>query len=1031
VNRPLSFCRQKGSICKTIFLLATLAFCGGQSYSQKTSLIQQAIEKAIHERDLEKAISYSDDAISLAKQSGVDSLLVKAFSCKGRVYYKQFKYNEAVQYVEQAIQILRQLDMPKYLVTQLNFLGDVHWYAGRYDQAVELYKEGLTINELIKDEVSRAKSLSNIADYYRQVSNYPVSLEYYFKAIAVSEASGSSEYLGAVYNNMAEVFVQLGDYNRSLDYYFKSLGYVPSEDSLNLAISLSNIGETYLMLDNLELAWEYLNKAIAIYEKNDFKLAHTYCLGVIGKYYMRTGEPEKATKKLLQAVKLAEEIGELRFQAFNYNELGDVSRDQHDFNAAFNFYQKALNLYSGINSPAGETGVTRKIGALKLLVGDYDVAENLLLKSKTASVRLGLKEELKECYLLLAKLMEIKGRLPESLEYYKNYIHLRDSLYSMANIGNAAKAHALFTIEKMEQENELLREKEVLQTKVIAEQRSVTLLVIIVLALSVITIGLIYRSRQINLKARRLLHEKNAEILSQKEKLEEADEMKSKFFANISHELRTPLTLMVGMIDLLRDNKETLKSRSAVENLNIAHRNASQLSKLVDEILDLAKLDSSVLHLNTKPVAMEPFLHRLVYTFDSLAARNEISIQFQYNSHPDLYLTIDEQKIEKVINNLLFNAIKFTPERGAIQVMFNEVNSSYRLTVKDNGIGIPAADVPFVFDRFYQAGNKALRSASGTGIGLSLVKELIELHGGNVTVESVEKLGTSFHINFPTGLKIEPITETGSDATDVMPALLFSEMQMVKYRVLLVEDHTEMQTYVAGLLENTCTIFKASNGAEALDFLVKQPVDLIISDIMMPKLDGYGLLSKLKTNEALRNVPVIMLTARAAEQDKLMALRMGVDDYLVKPFNALELKARVANLLENSKSRKAWKSQLEKDDEPKPLIPETYEAPTLPIDRLRQFVEQRIKDSTLAVGVLADHLAMSERQLYRYLGEVSGFTPANFIKEVRLQHAFQLLQQGKVSKVAELAVRVGFDNPAYFSKVFFQRFGKRPAEMLG
>jgi signal transduction histidine kinase/DNA-binding response OmpR family regulator len=583
---------------------------------------------------------------------------------------------------------------------------------------------------------------------------------------------------------------------------------------------------------------------------------------------------------------------------------------------------------------------------------------------------------------------------------------------------------------KENENNALAKENEIRKIQASADRTTRialgTTLVFFVL-LAVTTASGYYRTKTKNTQLSQQkseIEQANVLITQQAEQLKEAANTKSKFFANVSHELRTPVTLVNGMLEMMQQGSPEGKWR---DRLDIALANSRRLQTLVNEVLDLVKPGTEQAVINKKQVTLLPLLNRIIYSFESLLVKKSIRLEVQLSALKDLQLPLDEDKFEKIINNLIYNAIKFNREGGWIKVEGRLSASTERvmIEVSDSGTGIPESEQPYVFERFYQSSTTETENGQGLGIGLSLVKELTLLHGGDVSLRSKLNEGSVFTVSLPT--KGEDLAADTEDETLPAEAIqLFPGKYDKTPAILLVEDNAEMRYYLREILGDRVTTHETANGSEALVWLKTNTPDLIISDVMMPEMDGYEFLSQLKSDAALRSIPVVMLTARASEEDRLQGLRLGVDDYIVKPFNAQELKIRMHNLLTNQLIRRQWQ---EKPAEPEELLP----SPTtneIFIKKVAQLVESRASDATLGVPDLAEHLALSERQLYRTTGSLTGMTPAQLIKEIRLKIAFKLLMDKKVTKVSALAAQVGFDNSAYFSQQFLARFGKRPVEFL-
>ncbi|HEX8059503.1 MAG TPA: response regulator, partial [Cyclobacteriaceae bacterium] len=407
-----------------------------------------------------------------------------------------------------------------------------------------------------------------------------------------------------------------------------------------------------------------------------------------------------------------------------------------------------------------------------------------------------------------------------------------------------------------------------------------------------------------------------------------------------------------------------------------------------------------------------------------LLVKKKIELRYEANAIEGVEVDVDDDKFEKIINNLVYNAVKFNHEGGWIKVSARRTDKMVIIQVADSGTGIAEKELPYIFDRYYQSATTDRLQSQGIGIGLSLVREFTVLHGGDVNVTSTLNEGSCFTIQLPVSTsestRTEP-PESGIEAIDIT----FDNFAH-KPLILIVEDNEEMRYYLKEILGGHVATSEAHNGRRALEFLKNHKPDLIISDVMMPEMDGYEFLSHLKSSTSLRAIPVVMLTARAAEEDMLQGLSLGVDDYIIKPFSARELKIRIHNLLTNQEIRKEW-NQKPMEQEETPAAPTENE---MFVEKVRVFVEQNASNANLGIGDLGDYLAMSERQVYRRAATLTGMTPGQLIKEIRLRIAYKLLLERKVTKVADLAQRVGFENSSYFSRQFLERYGKRPADLL-
>ena len=555
------------------------------------------------------------------------------------------------------------------------------------------------------------------------------------------------------------------------------------------------------------------------------------------------------------------------------------------------------------------------------------------------------------------------------------------------------------------------------------------------------------RMRHLRQKTKRLeqlVRERTGIIREQAEKLEALNKMKSRFFANISHEFRTPLTLILGPLqDMLAEGGNI--DESGKRTLGLMQRNAQRLLRLINQLLDLSRLESGKLNLRLTREDPRIFVRGIVTSFASLARQKQVSLRFTAEETPTLRALcaqawIDRDVLEKILYNLLSNALKFTPQGGSVKVSMSAHNrlGFIRLGVRDTGRGIPAGRLENIFERFYQV--SADRGQEGTGIGLALTRELAELHHGEIKVTSEEGHGTEFILLLPVSaayfsdgdFKAVPDTDglsssprqaaPGGDGENTGAPAPPSHDDDVPV-ILVVDDHDDVRDYIRGHLRENFTVLEARTGREGLQTAAEAIPDMVISDVMMPEMDGYQLCAALKGNEKTSHIPVILLTARAAEKDKLSGLETGADDYLTKPFNSRELHARVRNLIR-------LRRELQKRFQHKALLtPRRVSEPSVEeafLMRLMQALEENLADETFSVESLSATLNMGRRQLHRKIKAVTGETPGGFIRSVRLQRARQLLEAG-TGTVSEIALRTGFGSISYFSRAFKEKFGISPS----
>ncbi len=524
--------------------------------------------------------------------------------------------------------------------------------------------------------------------------------------------------------------------------------------------------------------------------------------------------------------------------------------------------------------------------------------------------------------------------------------------------------------------------------------------------------------------------------------LKELDQMRSNFFANVSHEFRTPLTLIHGQIESLRteigDQRQTKK-------LDMAMRHARRLQQLINQLLDVAKMEAGKMPVRAQRADIVPFLRKLFASFESLAKQKRLGTRF-YAQHERIDVYYEAEKLEKIFINLVANAFKFTPEGGDVSVsvrapIIEEKKEWVEIEIRDSGIGIAEDHLPHIFDRFYQVESGDTRQYEGTGIGLALAKELVELHCGEIRVTSKIGLGTVFKVRLPLGrehfsddqlvgamiAEANPPAELAGESPSPAELVPVREKDTPHRRIILiVEDHPDMRQYIRENLQEAYTLAEAVDGEQGFEMAKDLIPDLIISDVMMPNVDGYDLARQIRAHELTSHIPIIMLTAKAAEDEKLEGLETGVDAYLTKPFSIRELQVRVRKLIELRRQLLQTQKQ--------PLKITASEIVVTPVDerflkRLQKIVEENLEDEAFQVSELCLKIGVGERQLYRKLHALLGCTPAAYIRQIRLDRAKQLLEKG-AGTVSEITFMVGYANTSAFARAFREAFGKAPSAFL-
>lgn len=529
-------------------------------------------------------------------------------------------------------------------------------------------------------------------------------------------------------------------------------------------------------------------------------------------------------------------------------------------------------------------------------------------------------------------------------------------------------------------------------------------------------------------------------LLLKKEK--ESERLLSRFFENIAHDLKTPLTLMHGPLDLLEENAINQDKRL----ISICKKNTQQLINLVNQLLDMARYDAGKLKLNISHINIIPFLKANLSSFKDFAESKGVILKFssEYDSYKLYY---DEEKMERIITNLLSNAIKFTRKNGVVELSIGEERRKKKdflaIDVKDTGNGISPEDLKLIFNRYYQVSKTKDNNLEGTGIGLSLVKELVLMHRGLIEVTSKICEGTTFKVLLPKGREhfnheeqlslrnignkpVNSHTKTADYNSIKENIHKTSQQNNHKKTILVIDDHHDIRKYIIAVLGNDYEISEADNGLSGLEAVSKTKPSLIICDIMMPKMNGYDFCKELKSKADNAHIPVVIMTARNNPADRITSLEHKADAFLTKPINAHELRTVIKNLLALRKniSNEIKNSSIVLDSSSNKLSSTNK----VLLESIIKIIEDRYNDEQFGVEELSEKAGMSRSQLHRKLKANINKNPNEFIRDYRLEKAYNMLKSNH-GNISEIAFGVGFSSPSYFTKCFTKKYGYTPNEL--
>jgi len=923
-----------------------------------------------------------------------DTIRLKAMNKMVWGGYLFSQTDSALFYTQHYFRFAEEKGLKLQMSDALNTYGVALTIKGEFDSALYFYQRSLAISEEIGNNKRISSSLNNIAIVYHNLGDLYKSIDFLSSSLAINDRLNNRSAVGGILNNIAGLYDDLGEHTTAMNYHRRSLNLAKdADDKRAIQAVLSNIGRSYLYHQkNYDSALHFYHKALSISEEIGDKSAKILIGNSIGVTYKNLGNYSKAIQHLTQSLALAKELGSKLREGSSLGSLAQTYKLQGD----------SAHLSGNIIYSEEKYRQSLANGLRALTIGK-EIKDTDILKNATD---------------LLSSLYEAKGLYRQSLDMFRLYISTRDSVISEKNQKEVIRQQYKYDYEKQKLSDDVAHGKELEKE---ATQRNTLYIILIILAMFVI---FIYRAWKI----RKGLSEK---IETSYAKLKELNAYKESMTAMINHDLRSPLTLINGYISRILDNDQNYLTSETEEDLSHLKRNSDKLMEMSVEIQELLLLKEGRLNLNISEVEMNQYLKVLVNMFSSVASESSISLTFTSHVSEDLPIRLDHKHFDKIVYNLLTNAIRYTEKEGSINVLLDRTDTHCEIIFEDTGQGISAKHLPLVFDRFYQSADNQYKSQEGYGIGLAVVKELVELHGGEVSIASELDKGTSIRVLLPFNLdkKIQKQLDSSKEKDVSKLESLFKEApnsmvgqdeSSVQQTVLIVDDQEDIRTYISDIIRSDYHVIHAANGNQALKVMGKETVDLIITDLMMPWLDGFGLIEKIKQNDQFRSIPILVISARTTEEDKLKVLDQGVNNFMSKPFNPAELKKRIHNLLTTTEGqRDSWDHIIGDKD-----LLSNVEQNIL--KKLNQIIIDHIDDSSLTIDLVAFELSASRSKAIKMIKNLTDKTPLAYIKGIRMDYVSTLIGNKKVKNTTEAAQAIGMKNATQFSQQYQKHFGKSP-----
>ena len=1029
--------------------------------------------------DLKISKYYGNWAFDELKNMTISSQLIDVYSIKGNIFFNECRFDSAYACFQKSLAMSKALhynlgwayfkvalaedyllsfrtalmnlkNSERYFTSAnntgmvLSLFTRIYGNLGKTDSALMYFDKQLDLCRKNSDKKGEVSVFTSIADFYRNNGNIIKSLESLNYALKLAESINDEDAISSIYASIGDIFIEKKmNFSIAHEYFKEGLEKsINSKNNYQMFRIRMKIGKLFLTEGKDSISLVYNLKCLAIAKEIGDQTHFVHLYKNLGYSYEKLNDYKHAYYYFKKCYESNCKCCNRLYHHEAHLELADICLKLNYPDEALFYYQKSLELAKCFNARKEIASSNLRLGNFYMLMNRGKIAENYYLSAyKTVYgtnyflLRKNITDTLSRFYLK-------QNDLKRAYAYLTISRIMGDSLSRTEKEFSLADLEMRFNFEKIKNDS---KAKQALSTVEIKRQKvyrnSLFAILILIIGLSFVIYKSYRRKKTDNkllTKKNNEIEEKNHEIQSQLEeierisaKLHEADQMKLRFFTNISHELRTPLTLIISpLVKLLKGN-----NREDKEGMySVMLRNSRKLQQLINQLLDISKIDKSELKLNLKLFNFNKQVRLVALMFQSIAEEKNILFKI-IEKEKKMVFCFDAERIEQVLNNLLSNAFKFTPGGGKIEITITKEENNAIVKVRDNGIGIPPESLDKVFDRFYQADSTVSRNFEGSGIGLALAKELVVLHKGQISVKSDpdcyrEGKWTEFQVAIPivksdditieeTQFTINPVDEWATFQTEGN-----KNNSKRKESILVVEDNIDLRSYISESLSHKYQVSEAKNGTEGIDLAMKNVPDIIISDVMMPETDGYQLTSAIKNNFRTSHIPVILLTAKADRDSKIVGLQKGADDYISKPFDEDELMLRIENILQN---RKRLQEKYRKQITVNPSEVEVKSFDEQFLLKLAGIIEQEISNPALNVDFLSQKIGLSRPQLFRKLKALTDLSINQFIRSTRLKRAAQLLKK-KSATISEIAFNTGFDNLSYFTKRFKEEFGKLPSE---
>ncbi len=898
-------------------------------------------------------------------------------------------------------------DAAKATVARVQKSDSLNFYIGYYTQAKDHYALAVAYNALGRN--------------HRNQANYAEALDAHRKAADYAVMAVDTPEIVQAYNNLGTDYRRLGELKEASLHHYKALEYCEeySDKSSyaavkNRVVSLNGIGNIHLSMGDMKVAERAFRRALAGETQLGSDLGKAINYANLGAIFESYEQYDSAKVYYTRSMACNQKANSTLGISLCHDHFGRMHEIAEQYDSALVEYHKAYELMQGNNDSWHALKAAIAIARVYMRQGKRTQAYPYLQEAVAMAEATQSHGHMAEACRMLAAYEEQCGNHKAALAHYKRSVAYNDSVYNAENQQQLRDSYVDYEKEQSMQQVEDIRtayEAEVRAKKtafITAITTALGALVIIAL------LWYVLRTRRANIRV-----------------LQRMERMRTTFFTNITHEFRTPLTVILGLSEQLQ--RSSGNDTEQQQYLQSIHRQGKSLLDLVNQLLDITRLASGAGEAAWCQGDIVAYVKRTVAGYTDYARMRKVNLTF-HSEKPQIRTCFVPEYMDKIIRNLLSNAIKYTPEEGYVAVMLAQEGSRVVMRVTDTGRGFPKEDLPHVFELFYQGSNNNTGFA-GTGVGLPFVKQMVEHMNGTATASNRREGGAELLLTLPLKQAAEitsQCTPWREEMLETAPAPLIEESTPAEKAdreqsmVLVVEDNDDIAQYIGTLLHQHYEMRTAANGYEALLAAEELHPDLIITDLMMPEMDGYELCYRLHNSELTCHIPIVVVSARGEDEDRIRALENGADAYLQKPFNAEELMAHVERLIEQQRMlrlrfEKIMTQTLDEDDG---LKKEDREF----LNQLNGLVNEYMNSGKLCVEFLSEKMHMTRSQLYRKVRALTGYSTNAYIQNLRMERAKQMLLTTNDS-VSDIAMHCGFDDAAYFTRAFRSFHGCTPSEV--